>query len=203
MTTIGTPLTSQATKVMLLGSGELGKEVAIELQRLGVEVIAVDRYENAPAMQVSHRSYVVSMLDGQALREIIMQERPNIIVPEVEAIATQTLAELEQEGMHIVPTARAIQLTMNREGIRRLVAEELGIKTSHYHFVDNFEQLETAIEEIGYPCVIKPIMSSSGHGQSVIKSVNDVKPAWQYAQEGEELVVDESLLKVLLILIMR
>lgn len=184
MTTIGTPLTSQATKVMLLGSGELGKEVAIELQRLGVEVIAVDRYENAPAMQVSHRSYVVSMLDGQALREIIMQERPNIIVPEVEAIATQTLAELEQEGMHIVPTARAIQLTMNREGIRRLVAEELGIKTSHYHFVDNFEQLETAIEEIGYPCVIKPIMSSSGHGQSVIKSVNDVKPAWQYAQEG-------------------
>ncbi|MDG2949839.1 formate-dependent phosphoribosylglycinamide formyltransferase [Exercitatus varius] len=184
MTTIGTALTAKATKVMLLGAGELGKEVAIELMRLGVEVIAVDRYENAPAQQVAHRAYTISMLDGAALRALVEKERPDYIVPEVEAIATDTLVELEQEGFTVVPTAKATKLTMNREGIRRLAAEELGLPTSPYRFVDNFADFQRAVEKIGVPCVVKPIMSSSGHGQSVIKSLADVERAWHYAQEG-------------------
>ncbi|MGX2968559.1 formate-dependent phosphoribosylglycinamide formyltransferase [Ursidibacter sp. B-7004-1] len=184
MTIIGTPLTPKATKVMMLGSGELGKEVVIELQRLGVEVIAVDRYENAPAQQVAHRAYTISMLDGKALRELIEKEKPDFIVPEVEAIATDTLVELEQEGYNVIPTAKATKLTMNREGIRRLASEELGLKTSPYRFVDNFEQFKQAVVEIGIPCVVKPIMSSSGHGQSVIKSETDIQTAWDYAQQG-------------------
>ena len=184
MTAIGTPLRPKATKVMMLGSGELGKEVVIELQRLGVEVIAVDRYENAPAQQVSHRAYTISMLDGAALRALVEQEKPDFIVPEVEAIATATLVELEQEGYCVIPTAKATQLTMNREGIRRLAAEELGLKTSPYRFVDNFEDFQSAIKEIGIPCVVKPIMSSSGHGQSIIKSDEQIQQAWDYSQEG-------------------
>ncbi|ABN74198.1 formate-dependent phosphoribosylglycinamide formyltransferase [Actinobacillus pleuropneumoniae] len=184
MTTIGTPLRPNATKVMMLGSGELGKEVVIELQRLGVEVIAVDRYENAPAQQVAHRAYTISMLDGAALRALVEKEKPDFIVPEVEAIATATLVELEQEGYNVVPTAKATQLTMNREGIRRLAAEELGLKTSPYRFVDNLEDFKQAVAEIGIPCVVKPIMSSSGHGQSVIKSEDQIQQAWDYSQEG-------------------
>ena len=184
MTTLGTPLRPSATKVMMLGSGELGKEVVIELQRLGVEVIAVDRYENAPAQQVAHRAYTISMLDGEALAKLIEQEKPDYIVPEVEAIATATLVELEQAGYNVIPTAKATQLTMNREGIRRLAAEELGLKTSPYRFVDNFSDFQQAIAEIGIPCVVKPIMSSSGHGQSIIKSDAQIEQAWQYAQEG-------------------
>lgn len=184
MTTLGTPLRPSATKVMMLGSGELGKEVVIELQRLGVEVIAVDRYENAPAQQVAHRAYTISMLDGEALSKLIEQEKPDYIVPEVEAIATATLVELEQAGYNVIPTAKATQLTMNREGIRRLAAEELGLKTSPYRFVDNFSDFQQAIAEIGIPCVVKPIMSSSGHGQSIIKSDAQIEQAWQYAQEG-------------------
>lgn len=184
MTTLGTALTPKATKVMMLGSGELGKEVVIELQRLGVEVIAVDRYENAPAQQVAHRAYTISMLDGVALRALVEKEKPDFIVPEVEAIATDTLVELEQEGYNVIPTAKATKLTMNREGIRRLAAEELGLKTSPYRFVDNFEQFTQSIAEIGIPCVVKPIMSSSGHGQSVIKSEADIQKAWDYAQQG-------------------
>jgi len=181
---IGTALTSTATKVMLLGSGELGKEVAIELQRLGVETIAVDSYANAPAMQVAHRSFIVNMLDGDALRAIIEQEKPNLIVPEVEAIATDTLASLESEGFNVIPTARATQLTMNREGIRRLAAEKLKLTTSPYQFADTFDAFTKAIAEIGTPCVIKPIMSSSGKGQSVVKTDADIQKAWDYAQEG-------------------
>jgi phosphoribosylglycinamide formyltransferase 2 len=170
---------------MLCGSGELGKEVVIELQRLGVEVIAVDRYANAPAMQVADRSYIVSMLDGKRLREIVEQERPHLVVPEVEAIATDTLAEIEKEGIAtIIPTARATQLTMNREGIRRLAAEELGLKTSPYRFAETEKDYRTAIKEIGMPCVIKPIMSSSGKGQSTVRTESDVEAAWTYAQEG-------------------
>lgn len=184
MSNIGTPLSPSATKVMLLGSGELGKEVVIELQRLGVEVIAVDRYENAPAMQVAHRHYVISMLDGKALRELIEKEKPNYIVPEIEAIATDTLVELEGEGFKVIPTARAAQLTMNREGIRRLAAEQLGLKTSTYKFASTEEEYNAAVLEIGFPCVIKPIMSSSGKGQSVVKSEADMAKSWQYAQEG-------------------
>ena len=184
MTTLGTPLRPSATKVMMLGSGELGKEVVIELQRLGVEVIAVDRYENVPAQQVAHRAYTISMLDGEALAKLIEQEKPDYIVPEVEAIATATLVELEQAGYNVIPTAKATQLTMNREGIRRLAAEELGLKTSPYRFVDNFSDFQQAIAEIGIPCVVKPIMSSSGHGQSIIKSDAQIEQAWQYAQEG-------------------
>ncbi len=184
MSKIGTPLSPTATKVMLLGSGELGKEVAIELQRLGVEVIAVDRYENAPAMQVAHRSHVISMLDGGALRGLVESEKPNLIVPEIEAIATETLLELEAEGYRVVPTARAARLTMNREGIRRLAAEELGLKSSPYRFAATEEEYRAAIAEIGMPCVIKPIMSSSGKGQSVVRSDDDVLKSWQYAQEG-------------------
>jgi phosphoribosylglycinamide formyltransferase 2 len=169
---------------MLCGSGELGKEVVIELQRLGVEVIAVDRYANAPAMQVADRSHVISMLDGVALRQVIEQEQPHYIVPEIEAIATDTLAELEAEGFQVIPTAKATQLTMNREGIRRLAAETLGLKTSAYAFAQTFAEFEQAITDIGLPCVVKPIMSSSGKGQSVIKTQEQMHQAWQYAQEG-------------------
>jgi phosphoribosylglycinamide formyltransferase 2 len=169
---------------MMLGSGELGKEVVIELQRLGCEVIAVDRYDHAPAMQVAHRRHVISMLDGAALRELVEAEQPNFIVPEIEAIATDTLLELEEEGYIVVPTARAAQLTMNREGIRRLAAEELGLKTSPYAFAETEEAFRAAIAEIGLPCVVKPIMSSSGKGQSVVKTEAEILPAWEYAQEG-------------------
>jgi phosphoribosylglycinamide formyltransferase 2 len=182
--TIGTPLTPSATRVLLCGSGELGKEVAIELQRFGVEVIAVDRYPNAPAMQVAHRSHVVSMLDGAALRAVIELEKPHLIVPEIEAIATDTLVELEAEGYTVIPTARAASLTMNREGIRRLVAEELGLLTSRYVFADTEEGYRAAIHQIGLPAVVKPIMSSSGKGQSLASSEAEIAPAWTYAQEG-------------------
>ncbi|MFT3928862.1 MAG: formate-dependent phosphoribosylglycinamide formyltransferase [Spongiibacteraceae bacterium] len=184
MVSIGTPLSKSAKKILLLGSGELGKEVAIEAQRFGVEVIAVDRYANAPAMQVAHRSHVVSMLDGAALRKIIESEKPDLIVPEIEAIATDTLLQLEAEGFHVVPTARAAKLTMNREGIRRLAAEELKLPTSPYRFAETETEFRAAIHEIGIPCVVKPIMSSSGKGQSVVKSEADIDHAWRYAQEG-------------------
>jgi len=184
MTRIGTPLSPSATKVMMLGAGELGKEVIIELQRLGVEVIAVDRYANAPAMQVAHRSHVISMLDGEALRRLIEVENPALIVPEIEAIATDTLVELEAQGLNVVPTARAAKLTMNREGIRRLAAEDLGLKTSPYVFASTEEEFRAAIEKIGMPCVVKPIMSSSGKGQSVVKTASDIEYSWKYAQEG-------------------
>ena len=169
---------------MLLGSGELGKEVAIELMRMGVEVIACDKYANAPAMQIAHRSRVLNMLDGKALRQAIEEEKPAHIIPEVEAIATSTLVEMEKEGYNVTPTAHATFLTMNREGIRRLAAEELGVKTSPYRFADTYEEFKAAVEAIGIPCVVKPIMSSSGHGQSVIKSENDIDRAWHIAQEG-------------------
>jgi len=184
MTRIGTPLSSTATRVLMCGSGELGKEVVIELQRLGCEVIAVDRYENAPAMHVAHRSHVISMLDGDALRQVIALEKPHLIVPEIEAIATDTLAELEQEGFTVVPTARATQLTMNREGIRRLAAEELGLSTSLYKFAASKDEYLSAIAEVGTPCVVKPIMSSSGKGQSLVRTSSDVDAAWDYAQAG-------------------
>jgi len=182
---IGTPFQKSAKKIMLCGSGELGKEVVIELQRYGVEVIALDAYANSPAMQVADRSHVVSMLDGDSLREIILQEKPDLVVPEVEAIATDVLAELEAEGkVTIIPTARATQLTMNREGIRRLAAEELGLKTSPYQFAETEEEFKQAVVKIGIPCVVKPIMSSSGKGQSTIKKEEDIMPAWEYAQAG-------------------
>jgi len=184
MTKIGTVFTPSACKALLLGSGELGKEVAIELQRLGVEVIACDKYPNAPAMQIAHRSYVFNMLDGNKLREIIELEKPDHIIPEVEAIATETLRELEKEGYNVTPTAQAAWLTMNREGIRRLAAETLGIKTSRYRFASTREEFEKAIGEIGIPCVVKPIMSSSGHGQSTIKDSSQIEAAWREAQEG-------------------
>jgi len=182
--TIGTPLTSSAIKVMMLGSGELGKEVVIEFQRYGVEVIAVDRYSNAPAMQVAHRSYTISMLDDASLRSIIEKEKPNYIVPEVEAISTDTLIELEKEGFRVIPTATATKLTMNREGIRTLAAETLQLKTSPYQFAGTLDEFKTAIQAIGMPCVVKPIMSSSGKGQSVVKSNTDIETAWRYGQEG-------------------
>ena len=181
---LGTALTNSATRVLLLGSGELGKEVAIECQRLGVEVIAVDRYPNAPAMHVVHRSHVIDMLDGEALQQIIATEKPHYVVPEIEAIATDTLVELEKQGLNVVPTANATKLTMNREGIRRLAAETLSIPTSPYRFADTYQDFVDAIEFVGTPCVVKPIMSSSGKGQSVIKSEADYATAWQYAQEG-------------------
>ncbi len=184
MITIGTPMSSTAKKVVLCGSGELGKEFVIELQRYGVEVVALDKYPDAPAMQVAHRSYVLSMLDGAKLREIIEKEKPDYIVPEVEAIATSTLMELEKEGYKVIPTAKAAFLTMNREGIRRLAAEELGLKTSAYLFASNFEEFKQGVKTIGVPCVIKPIMSSSGHGQSVLKREEDIEICWKYAQEG-------------------
>ncbi|MBV2122876.1 MAG: formate-dependent phosphoribosylglycinamide formyltransferase [Candidatus Thiodiazotropha sp. (ex Ctena orbiculata)] len=184
MTTIGTPFTSNATKILFCGSGELGKEVVIELQRYGCEVIACDRYENAPAMQVADRAYTFSMLDGDALREVIEQEKPDYIVPEIEAISTDTLVELEAEGFNVIPTANAARLTMNREGIRRLAAETLEIPTSDYRFVDNRQDFMDAVSEIGIPCVVKPIMSSSGKGQSTIKRDADIENSWTYAQEG-------------------
>ena len=184
MTTLGTPFSPVATRVMLCGAGELGKEVVIELQRLGCEVIAVDRYEHAPAMQVADRSHVISMLDGDALRGVIEQEQPHLVVPEIEAIATDTLAALEQEGVNIIPTARATQLTMNREGIRRLAAETLGVPTSSYRFADTREAFDQAVETIGLPCLVKPIMSSSGKGQSFVRDASELDAAWQYAQEG-------------------
>jgi phosphoribosylglycinamide formyltransferase 2 len=181
---IGTPLSSTATRLLLLGAGELGKEVAIEAQRLGIEVIAVDRYPNAPAMQVAHRSHVIPMLDGEALRRVIEQERPDLIVPEVEAIATDTLVALEQEGHHVVPTARATRLTMNREGIRLLAAETLNLPTSAYAFADNLEDFRHEAAAIGLPCVVKPVMSSSGKGQSILKKIEDIEAVWEYAQAG-------------------
>ena len=184
MTSIGTPLSATATRVLLCGGGELGKEVVIELQRLGVEVIVVDRYDNTPAMQVAHRSHTLSMLDGAALRHVIEKERPDFIVPEIEAIATDTLVELESEGFAVIPTARAAQLTMNREGIRRLAAEELGISTSPFRFASNHDEFTTAINAIGLPCIVKPIMSSSGKGQSTIKNTAEIDSAWEYAQQG-------------------
>lgn len=184
MQPFGTPHTASATRVLLLGSGELGKEVAIELQRLAVEVIAVDRYANAPAMQVAHRSHVIDMLDAQQLRRVIEQERPDLVVPEIEAIHTPTLVELERGGLNVVPTARAAWLTMDREGIRRLAAEELGLPTSPYRFVDTREEYRAAIAAIGLPFVIKPVMSSSGKGQSTVRRAEDADAAWDYAQSG-------------------
>ena len=184
MLTIGTALRPSATRVMLLGSGELGKEVAIECQRLGLEVIAVDRYADAPAMHVAHRSHVINMLDGNALKAVIEQERPDYIVPEIEAIATSMLVELEQQGHHVVPCAEATRLTMNREGIRRLAAETLGLLTSSYRFADGEPAFRQAVDEIGYPCIIKPVMSSSGKGQSLIRSPEQLQTAWNYAQQG-------------------
>jgi len=181
---IGTATSNSATKALLLGSGELGKEVAIELQRFGIEVISADSYVNAPAMQIAHRSHVVSMLDGERLQEIIRLEAPDFIIPEVEAIATDTLLELEQQGFNVVPTARATKLTMDREGIRRLAAETLGVQTSPYIFADTKEEYLQAVKEIGQPCVIKPVMSSSGKGQSVVKTDADLENAWTYSQEG-------------------
>lgn len=181
---LGTPLSPSATRVLLLGSGELGKEVAIELQRLGVEVVAVDSYAGAPAMQVAHRAHVVDMLDPAALRAVIDLEHPHIVVPEVEAIATAVLADVEADGVRVVPTARATQLTMNREGIRRLAAEELGLPTSPFRFVDTEAELASATAELGFPCVLKPVMSSSGKGQSVLDGPEQLALAWRYAQEG-------------------
>ncbi|HCG7752023.1 TPA: formate-dependent phosphoribosylglycinamide formyltransferase [Vibrio parahaemolyticus] len=180
----GTATSANATRVLLLGSGELGKEVAIECQRLGLEVIACDRYADAPAMQVAHRSYVLDMLDGNALEEIINKEQPAYVVPEIEAIATDKLVELEEKGLNVVPTAKATKLTMNREGIRRLAAEELDLSTSPYRFADNYDDFKAAVEHVGIPCVVKPVMSSSGKGQSVIKTEDDIEKAWDYAQEG-------------------
>ena len=184
MLKLGTVLTPVGKKALLLGSGELGKEVAIELQRFGVEVVAVDKYPNAPAMQIAHRNYVISMLDAEALRNIIETEKPDYIIPEVEAIATPTLVELEKEGYNVIPTANAAFLTMNREGIRTLAAEKLGLPTSRYKFAETREEFDAAIKEIGIPCVVKPIMSSSGHGQSTVKSEADIDAAWKEAQEG-------------------
>lgn len=184
MTAIGTPFTPSGKKVLLLGSGELGKEVTIELQRYGVEVIACDKYADAPAMQVANRSYVFNMLDGAELRRIVELERPDHIIPEVEAIATPTLVELEKEGFNVTPTANATLLTMNREGIRRLAAEQLGLPTSPYRFASSKEEFLQAVEEIGLPCVVKPVMSSSGHGQSTIKTPDQIEAAWTEAREG-------------------
>ncbi|WP_333871910.1 formate-dependent phosphoribosylglycinamide formyltransferase [Kosakonia cowanii] len=184
MTLLGTALRPAATRVMLLGSGELGKEVAIECQRLGIEVIAVDRYADAPAMQVAHRSHVINMLDGEALKALVAKEKPHFIVPEIEAIATDALIELEAAGQRVVPCARATKLTMNREGIRRLAAEELQLPTSSYRFADSEESFRQAVGEIGLPCIVKPVMSSSGKGQSFIKSADQLASAWAYAQQG-------------------
>ncbi len=184
MTTIGTPLASNATRILFCGGGELGKEVVIELQRLGIETIVLDRYADSPAMQVAHRSHVLSMLDGPALRRVIEKERPDLIVPEIEAIATDTLAELETEGFTVIPSALATRLTMNREGIRRLAAEELGLPTSPFRFADTREDFRQSVESIGMPCIVKPIMSSSGKGQSTIHEPADIERAWDYAQQG-------------------
>ncbi len=184
MAKIGSVMTPVGRKALLLGSGELGKEVAVELQRLGVEVIACDKYPNAPAMQVAHRSYVFNMLDGERMREIVEKEKPDHIIPEIEAIATPMLVELEKEGYHVTPTARAAFLTMNREGIRRLAAEELGLPTSPYRFASTYDEFKNAITEIGLPVVVKPVMSSSGHGQSTVREEKDIEAAWHEAQEG-------------------
>jgi phosphoribosylglycinamide formyltransferase 2 len=184
LTTIGTPLSSNGTRLLLLGSGELGKEVSIEAQRLGIEVIAADRYANAPAMQVAHRSHVLNMLDAAALRALVESERPDYIVPEIEAIATHELLRLEAEGFCVIPTARAARLTMDREGIRRVAAEELGLATSPYRFASTLDEYRAAIAAVGMPCVVKPVMSSSGKGQSVVRSAGDIDHAWQYAQTG-------------------
>ncbi|OTQ58466.1 formate-dependent phosphoribosylglycinamide formyltransferase [Gilliamella sp. A7] len=184
MAKIGTPLSSSATKVLLCGAGELAKEVVIELQRFGCEVIAVDRYANAPAMQVAHRCHIINMLDGNELRKIIEAEKPDYIVPEIEAIATDTLVELEKEGFTVIPTAKATQLTMNREGIRRLAAEELKLPTSPYRFAATESEYKLAVKEIGFPCLVKPVMSSSGKGQSLLRSEADIESSWKYAQEG-------------------
>ncbi len=183
MAAIGTPLSSSATRVLMCGSGELGKEVVIEFQRLGVEVVAVDRYPDAPAMQVAHRSHTVDMLDPSALRAVIERENPDFVVPEIEAIATGVLVELESEGFNVVPTARAVDLTMNREGIRRLAAEELGLPTSPYRFAGNREAYDRAVRQIGLPCVIKPVMSSSGKGQSTVRDGSEIAGAWRRAQD--------------------
>ncbi|MFP1924424.1 formate-dependent phosphoribosylglycinamide formyltransferase [Lonsdalea quercina] len=184
MLTIGTALRPGATRVMLLGSGELGKEVAIECQRLGIEVIAVDRYADAPAMQVAHRSHVINMLDGEALERLFAQEKPDYIVPEIEAIATDTLVALEKQGQRVVPCAQATRLTMNREGIRRLASETLGVPTSPYRFADSEEGFREAVQDIGFPCIVKPVMSSSGKGQSLMREAQQLDSAWRYAQEG-------------------
>ncbi|EGQ9433889.1 phosphoribosylglycinamide formyltransferase 2 [Vibrio cholerae] len=184
MSMFGTATRDNATRVLLLGSGELGKEVAIECQRLGLEVIACDRYADAPAMQVAHRSHVFDMLDADALQQVIDLEKPHFVVPEIEAIATSKLVELEAQGLNVVPTANATRLTMNREGIRRLAAEELGLPTSAYQFADSYESFAAAVETIGLPCVCKPVMSSSGKGQSVIRTPEQIEAAWQYAQQG-------------------
>lgn len=195
MTSIGTPLSPSATRVLFCGGGELGKEVVIELQRLGAEVIVVDRYANAPAMQVAHRSHAINMLDGEALRAVIEAEKPDYIVPEIEAIATDTLVELEGEGYTVIPTAQAARLTMNREGIRRLAAEELGLPTSAYRFAASREEFDAAITEIGIPCIVKPIMSSSGKGQSTIRSAADIDHAWEYAREGGRAGADKVIVE--------
>lgn len=184
MLKLGTPLAANATRLLLLGSGELGKEVAIEAQRLGVEVVAVDRYADAPAMQLAHRAHVINMLDGAAIRRVVEQERPHFVVPEIEAIHTPTLQDLEREGWTVIPTARAARLTMDREGIRRLAAEDLGVPTSRYRFADTEADYRAAVREMGLPCVVKPVMSSSGHGQSTVKKAADIAPAWAYAQQG-------------------
>ena len=193
--TIGTPCSASATRVVLLGAGELGKELTIELQRLGVEVIAVDRYANAPAMQVAHRFHVIDMLDGEALAAVIRQEAPDLVVPEIEAIATAKLEELEADGVAVIPTARAARLTMDREGIRRLAAEELGVRTSHYQFAGTRADYESAIVNIGLPCVVKPVMSSSGKGQSTVRRQEDVLPAWEYAQAGGRAGADRVIVE--------
>lgn len=184
MQTFGSPLTSVARKALLCGSGELGKEVVIELQRYGIEVIAVDRYANAPAMQLAHRCHVIDMLDAAELRRVIELEKPDWIIPEVEAIATPELVKLEEEGFNVIPTAKAALLTMDREGIRRLAAETLGLPTADYRFADTYEEFRTAVAQVGIPCVVKPVMSSSGHGQSTVKCTEDIDRAWQVAQEG-------------------
>ena len=184
MAEIGTTFTKFGKKALLCGSGELGKEVAIELQRYGIQVVALDKYENAPAMHIAHSHHVISMLDGMALEEIIEQEKPDYVIPEIEAIATDKLVELEAKGYNIIPTAKATQLTMNREGIRRLAAETLGLPTSPYKFASDKEEFDKAVSEIGFPCVVKPVMSSSGHGQSVIRKKEDIDKAWHISQEG-------------------
>ena len=198
MTQIGTPLSRSAIRALLLGSGELGKEVAIELQRLGIEVIAVDRYPAAPAMQVAHRSHVIDMLDGSILRDTISSEKPDFVIPEIEAIATHTLVELEQEGFHIVPGARAVQLTMNRKGIRNLAAVELCIPTSDYRFVSTESKFQQAIRDVGLPCVVKPVMSSSGKGQSIVRDHTQTTKAWHYAVEGARGHADEVMIEELI-----
>jgi phosphoribosylglycinamide formyltransferase 2 len=192
---IGTPLSNTSKKVMMLGCGELGKEVVIELQRLGVEVIGVDRYENAPGMQVAHRSHTINMLDGNALREVIELEKPDLIVPEIEAIATPTLLDLESEGFRVIPTARAARLTMDREGIRLLAAESLNVRTSPYCFAENQSEYDEAIEKIGMPCVVKPTMSSSGKGQSTVRSKEDALASWEYAKSGARGDADKVIIE--------